>query len=435
MTPEFLLILILILVLAQLLYTLLVFHRQTRNRIQDALGRYLPDHFTRLSTEIREELSRDRSENNRNFLDNRKELHQLFKSLEDTLMKRMNEIILTQRNQFNSFLNQTEKLTRSNEEKLDNMTGKIESKLSNIQKDNSEKLEKMRETVDEKLHKTLEERLGQSFKLVSDQLEVVSRGLGEMQTLAHGVGDLKKVLANVKTRGVMGEYQLENILEQLLSPGQYEKNVKPDPQSDQMVEFAIKLPGKNEKDKSIWLPIDAKFPISSYEELRAAYDQTSSELIGECKKEFFRALKKSAKDIRDKYIRPPHTTDFAIMFLPVEGLYAEVLKETSVFEELQHDYRVTVTGPTTLSALLSSLQMGFRTLAIEKRSSEVWELLGTVKAEFGQFGKVLDKTKKKLGEASHAIDQAGVRTRAIARSLRDVEELPRRRKKDDKNSE
>jgi len=420
-SPTILLAAVLVVLLVLLLYQALVHPR----RIPEILRRSIRDHLAPLNSEIREELSRSRTENNTNSLAGRKEMHALFKSLEDTILKRMNEMMRIQRNQFSSFLSQTEKLTQSNEEKLDRLTGKIEQKLTRLQQDNSEKLEKMRETVDEKLHKTLEERLGQSFKLVSDKLEVVSRGLGEMQTLASGVGDLKKVLANVKTRGVMGEYQLENILEQLLSPGQYEKNVRPDANRESVVEFAIKLPGKKESDDQIWLPVDAKFPISTYEELTAAYDQADAGRIQECRKDFHGVLKKSARDIRDKYISPPHTTDFAIMFLPVEGLYAEILKEPALFEELQNEYRVMVTGPTTLSALLSSLQMGFRTLAIEKRSSEVWELLRTIKAEFGKFGSVLDKTKKKLNEASSAIDQAGVRTRAIQRSLRDVEELPR----------
>ncbi|HEY0611310.1 MAG TPA: DNA recombination protein RmuC [Chitinophaga sp.] len=315
-------------------------------------------------------------------------------------------------------------LTRSVEEKLHFLTGSLEKKITDMQTGNEKKLEEMRATVDEKLQKTLETRLGESFKLVSERLEAVHKGLGDMQQLASGVGDLKRVLTNVKTRGVLGEYQLENVLEQLLTPDQYAKNVKTKPGSNALVEFAVKLPGKEDKDKTVWLPIDAKFPKEDFELLMDAYDKALPELVEEYRKSFIKGIKKNATDIYSKYIDPPNTTDFAILFLPFESLYAEVLRTPGLFESIQRECRVIITGPTTLSALLNSLQMGFRTLAIEKRSSEVWQLLGAVKTEFGNFGTILEKTQKKLQEASNVIDEAGRRSRSIERKLRNVQELP-----------
>jgi DNA recombination protein RmuC len=315
-------------------------------------------------------------------------------------------------------------LTRSVEEKLHFLTGSLEKKITDMQAGNEKKLEEMRATVDEKLQKTLETRLGESFKLVSERLEAVHKGLGDMQQLANGVGDLKRVLTNVKTRGVLGEYQLENMLEQLLTPDQYAKNVKTKAGSNALVEFAVKLPGKEDKDKIVWLPIDAKFPKEDFELLMDAYDKALPELVEEYRKSFIKGIKKNATDIYSKYIDPPNTTDFAILFLPFESLYAEVLRTPGLFESIQRECRVIITGPTTLSALLNSLQMGFRTLAIEKRSSEVWQLLGAVKTEFGNFGTILEKTQKKLQEASNVIDEAGRRSRSIERKLRNVQELP-----------
>jgi DNA recombination protein RmuC len=323
-----------------------------------------------------------------------------------------------------TFTSNVQDFNKSTSEKLEKIRETVESKLQMLQEDNSQKLEKMRETVDEKLHKTLEHRLGESFKIVSESLEKVQKGLGEMQTLATGVGDLKRVLSNVKTKGVLGEYQLENILEQLLTPAQYDKNVKTKPDSDEFVEFAIRLPGRNDTEKEIWLPLDSKFPTQDYQALMDAHDEADPARIEISRKELSRKIKLFARNIKEKYIDPPHTTDFAIMFLPIEGLYAEVLRDSELFESLQREYRVTVTGPTTLSALLSSLQMGFRTLAIEKRSSQVWEILSAVKTEFGKFGAVLEKTKKKLYEATDVVESAGIRSRAIERKLKDVQELP-----------
>jgi len=313
---------------------------------------------------------------------------------------------------------------KSFEGKVDGIRDAVEKKLTALQEDNSAKLEKMRETVDEKLHKTLETRLGESFKLVSERLELVQKGLGEMQTLATGVGDLKKVLSNVKTKGVLGEYQLGALLEQLLTPAQYEPNVKTKKGSNDLVEFAVKIPSKEDSSRVLWLPIDAKFPTEDYSRLMNAYDIGDVAEIDAGTKALKTKIEKFAKDIHTKYIDPPNTTDFAIMFLPFEGLFAEVLRIPGLFESIQRDYKITITGPTTISAFLSSLQMGFRSLAVEKRTSEIWELLGAVKTEFGKFGEVLEKTKQKLDAASKEIDSAGVRSRAIERQLRNVQELP-----------
>jgi DNA recombination protein RmuC len=283
----------------------------------------------------------------------------------------------------------------------------------------------MRKTVDEKLEGTLEKRLGESFKLVSERLELVHKGLGEMQTLASGVGDLKKVLTNVKTRGTWGEFAVGNLLDQVLSPDQYAANVVTKEGSDERVEFAIRLPGRDEgENEVVWLPIDAKFPKEDYERLVDAADRGDSAAIEEAGRQLETRIKNSARDICDKYLNPPKTTDFALMYLPTEGLYAEVVRRPGLVENIQREHRVVVAGPTTFAALLNSLQMGFRTLAIEKRSSEVWKVLGAVKAEFGKFGDVLGSVKKKLHQAADTIDKAETRTRAISRRLRGVEELP-----------
>jgi DNA recombination protein RmuC len=308
---------------------------------------------------------------------------------------------------------------------MDKLRESVEERLRLIQEDNSSKLEQMRVTVDEKLHDTLEKRLGESFKLVSERLELVQRGLGEMQTLASGVGDLKKVLTNVKTRGTFGEIQLASLLEQVLAPGQYEANVETRKGSGQRVEFALKLPGRNgTTEGQVWLPLDAKFPQEDYLRLVEAQELGDILLAGEAGKQLDRAVRLMATDIRDKYLDPPQTTDFGVMFLPTEGLYAEVLRRPGLFEALQRDFKVMIAGPTTLAALLNSLQMGFRTLAIEKRSAEVWNLLGAVRTEFSKFGQVLEKTSKKLQEAGNHIDAAAVRTRSIEKKLKGVQEMP-----------
>lgn len=373
----------------------------------------------------RDEFSRSREEQSRTGRSQREELNQIIKNFTETVTNRLTQIANLQKNQLDIFSNQLQALTRTNEEKLEKTKETVEAGLNQIREENSKKLEQMRATVDEKLEVTLEKRLGESFRLVSERLEQVQRGLGEMQSLASGVGDLKRVLSNVKTRGVLGEYQLGSILEQILSPEQYELNVKTKRDSNNIVEYAVKLPGRNDMEKSVWLPIDSKFPTEDYQALLNAYDAGEVSLIEEKTKAMALRIKLCAKDIRDKYLDPPNTTDFAILFLPFEGLYAEALRNVGLFETLQREYKIIITGPTTLAALLNSLQMGFKTLAIEKRSSEVWELLGAVKTEFGNFGDVLRKTQKKLQEASNVIEKAGVRSRAIEKKLRDVQTLPK----------
>ena len=308
-------------------------------------------------------------------------------------------------------------------QQLTEVRATMEARLKDIETQNGVKLEEMRKTVDEKLHATLEQRLGESFKLVSDRLEAVHKGLGEMQTLAMGVGDLKRVLTNVKTRGTWGEVQLAALLEQLLTPDQYATNVATVPKSGERVEFAIRLPGR-EGQEQVWLPIDSKFPIEDYERILAAQDLADAAGMEEASKALESRIKLEAKTIRDKYIEPPHTTDFAILFLPTEGLYAEVLRRPGLTDWLQRECRVTIAGPSTLTALLNSLQMGFRTLAIEKRASDVWLVLGAVKTEFGKFGEVLAKAKQQLQTVANSIDSAETRSRQMERKLKDVETLP-----------
>ena len=308
-----------------------------------------------------------------------------------------------------------------NEARMERMRESLTQGVSQLREENGKKLEEMRQTVDEKLHATLDKRLGESFSLVNERLEQVYKGLGEMQNLASGVGDLKKVLTNVKNRGVWGEMQLGALLSQVLSPGQYDENVAVVPGSSQRVEFAVKLPGQGEG--TVYLPIDSKFPIEDYDRLLTAYDSGDQAMIATASAALQTALKVEAKRIADKYIAPPHTTDFAIMFLPIEGLYAEALRARGLTEEMQEKYRVVTAGPTTLNALLTSLQVGFRTLAIEQRSGEVWQLLSAVKTEFGKFSGLLEATEKKLHAAAESIESASRKTRTIERRLRQVEAL------------
>jgi len=339
--------------------------------------------------------------------------------------QRINEInrgiLQTTSEQFKQMENRLKSFEANNEQKLENIRSTVEKRLQYIQQDNNEKLEEMRKTVDEKLQKTLEDKMTQSFRLVNERLEQVYKGLGEMQTLAVGVGDLKKVLSNVKTRGILGEIQLEAILREILAPDQFESNIATIPGSKNVVEFAVKLPGDG--DRPVYLPIDSKFPADAYAALQDAYDSGSAEAVNAAYAVLAQRIKAFAKDIRDKYIEPPYTTDFAVMFLPFEGLYAEAVNRGLV-EILQHDYRVNIAGPSTMAALLNSLQMGFRTIAIQKRSSEVWEVLGAVKTEFDKFGDILTKTQDRLTQANSELDKLiGVRTRAIQRKLRNVERL------------
>jgi DNA recombination protein RmuC len=315
-------------------------------------------------------------------------------------------------------------LSDATERRVIEMRTAVEQKLQAIQNDNEKKLEQMRQTVDEKLHATLEQRLGESFKQVAERLEQVQLGLGEMRTLAQGVGDLKRVLTNVKSRGVFGEVQLAALLEQVFTPDQYAINVATVPGSNERVEFAVRLPGRSDDGAPVWLPMDAKFPREDYERLLDAQDRADKEAADAAGRALEIRIRDEARTIAAKYLAPPHTTDFAILFVPTEGLYAELLRRPGLMEALQREHRVSLAGPTTLLAMLNSLQMGFRTLALEKRSSEVWKVLGAVKTEFSRFGEVLAKTRKKLEEATNTIDAASVRTRAIDRQLRVVEALP-----------
>ncbi|MDQ2140056.1 DNA recombination protein RmuC [Alcaligenaceae bacterium A4P071] len=318
---------------------------------------------------------------------------------------------------------QVQKLVETNDRRMAEIRQTVDQRLQALQTDNTAKLEEMRRTVDEKLHATLEQRLGESFKLVSDRLEAVHKGLGEMQTLAAGVGDLKRVLTNVKSRGTWGEVQLARLIEDTMTPAQYARNVKTVPGSDAQVEFAIKLPGQGGDAMPVWLPIDAKFPKEEYERLVAAQDAADLDAIQTASVALGRALELQARTIAAKYIAPPHTTDFAILFVPTEGLYAEILRVPGLLDRL-HGLRINVAGPSTLAALLNSLQMGFRTLAIEQRSSEVWQVLRAVKTEFGKFGESLASVKKSLESASNKLGSTEVRTRAMLRNLKSVEALP-----------
>jgi DNA recombination protein RmuC len=370
----------------------------------------------------------------KNFKDNRDELSNSLRANREEIGSTIGN--LTEKIE-NKLLIMNESLNKSSRDDRDEMTKSIQSfqqsfitstqdigrKQEELIKVTESKLEKMRETVDEKLHKTLEEKLGRSFKMVNDQLQAVQLGLGEMQTLASGVGDLKKVLSNVKTRGVLGEIQLGNILEEMLSPEQYEANVKTKKGSNDLVEFAVKLPGSG--NNKVYLPIDAKFPLEDYARLQGAYEAADAALIESSTKSLLQSVKKFAKDIRDKYIDPPYTTDFGILFLPIEGLFAEIARQPGLIECLQRDFKITIAGPTTMGMILNSFQMGFKTLAIQQRSSEVWKILSSVKAEFGTFGKVLEKTQQKLHEANNELDKlVTTRTNAISRQLREVEDLP-----------
>lgn len=374
---------------------------------------------------IRYEFNSSRSESAQAARDLRMEVSVSQKSQSDTMVKTMSQMAKLQIDHLEVVSKQIKELIDSNEIRNERIRNTIDIQLKRMQESNEKKLDQMRQTVDEKLQNTLEKRLGESFKLVSDNLEAVHRGLGEMKNLAVGVGDLKRVLTNVKIRGIWGEVQLGAILEQILTPDQYDKNVQIKENSREAVEFAIRLPGfDNSSNSYVWLPIDSKFPHEDYLRLVDAAEIADTEAIQKYASSLIRGIQNSAKDIFEKYIDPPRTTDFAILFLPTEGLYAEVLRQPGQIEQLQEKYRVIVAGPTTLSAILNSLRMGFQTVAIEKRSNEVWNILSGVKTEFGRFGKVLDKVKKQLNVASNTIASTSDRTKAMVKKLRDVEQLP-----------
>ncbi len=435
------LLVLLLLVCAALLVWLLISVRQGKPASATDLGAAFTPKLERLERELRDELGRS-AQGTRTDLANvqqvllaqsgdvartqnqqidafAQQLALMQKGLNDTLAQRLQTVSDTLNTQLQN-------LSESNQRRVADMRTTLEAKLTELQKGNEAKLDEMRRTVDEKLHATLEQRLGESFKQVADRLEQVHRGLGEMQGLARDVGSLNRVLTNVKTRGVFGEVALAGLLEQVFTPEQYATNVATVPGSNERVEFAIRLPGRGEsaKETPLWLPIDAKFPREDYERLLDAVDRADVAAMEQSAKAIETRLRLEAKTIRDKYIAAPHTTDFGILFVPTEGLYAEALRRPGLVEGLQREYKVMLCGPTTLLATLNSLQMGFRTLALEKRSTEVWEVLGAVKTEFQKFGDVLAKTKKKLDEASSTIEQAETRSRAMARQLRTVEALP-----------
>lgn len=379
---------------------------------------------TVFKVELQKEFLLNRDELSRNLKENRNEFTLSFERLNETLLKKAKddreELRTTLKDFETSFSKSVESFNATQKEKFDQMKLKQEEMIKTTEL----RLERMRETVDEKLHKTLEDRLGKSFDSVSKQLLEVQKGLGEMQSIASGVGDLKRVLTNVKTRGVLGEIQLGNILEEIMSRDQYETNVKTKKGSDAIVEFAIKLPGRNVNDSPVFLPIDAKFPQEDYARLQTAYEVGDSVAVEQSMKALLLAIKKFAKDIANKYIDPPNTTDFGIMFLPIEGLFAEVIRQPDMITFLQREYKIVITGPTTLAAMLNSLQMGFKTLAIQKRSSEVWNVLASVKKEFNTFGGVLEKAQKKINEANNEIENlVGTRTRMMQSKLKNVEQL------------
>jgi len=402
-----LIVLLALTVIAVILQLILIFRKAPADSgsINEAL-QSIERSYERTERTVRDEISRNREESANALRQSREELAGTLKSVGDTLHQQLMVLI------------------RANEQKLDSLRTSVEEKLRAIQVDNAGQLDRMRATVEEKLQGTLEKRLGESFRQVSERLEQVYRGLGEMQTLAAGVGDLKKVLTNVKTRGAWGEVQLGAMLEQVLHPDQYATNLATK-ESGERVEFAVKLPGRSEdRDDVVWLPIDAKFPLEDYLRLLESQEKVETESTEAAAKQLESRIRQCARDICEKYLNPPTTTDFAILFLPTEGLFAEVVRRTGLTEYVQRECKVVIAGPTTLWSILNSLQMGFRTLAIQKRSSEVWNLLAAVKTEWTKYGEILNKVQKKLHEASDTLDKAQTRTRAIGKKLKDVQELP-----------
>ncbi|MDB5249305.1 MAG: rmuC [Segetibacter sp.] len=392
-----------------------------RKELSSSLSSF-EEKLNHLTNTIDHKLTAFSEANTTNSKETRIEIRQSLDTFKKDLALSIQEFNALQKDSFYALLNKQSEQNNETGNRLDNMRQTLETKIGDMQQGNELKLEQMRVTVDEKLQQTLEARLGESFKLVSERLEAVHKGLGDMQQLATGVGDLKRVLSNVKSRGVLGEYQLENLLEQTLTPDQYAKNVKTKEGSNAVVEFAVKLPGN--KDKTLWLPIDSKFPKEDFEWLMQSYDAGDLVQIEESRKAFVRGIKKCASDICARYIDPPNTTDFAILFLPFESLYAEVLRTPGLFESIRTECKINIAGPTTLSAFLSSLQMGFRTLAIEKRSGEVWQLLSAVKTEFGNFSGMLEKAQKNIQTGLDQLENvAGVRTRAIQKRLKGVDTL------------
>ncbi|WP_034045755.1 DNA recombination protein RmuC [Wocania ichthyoenteri] len=430
MTTEIILLLILIILLAvNLIVTLfkkikLDFDIEGNfNETKNSLIKF-DSSLERTDKSMKDEFQRNREESSSLSKNQREELSKSldgFKEGFETNTKRLNDLL---KDRFDAFSKQQTEINQESEKRIKEVKETVENQLKEIREDNAKQLNEVRKTVDEKLQKTLNERLTQSFETVGKQLKSVQEGLGEMKNLATDVGGLKKVLSNVKMRGGIGEVQLAMLLEQILAPDQYEANVKTKKGSSATVEFAIKLPGKNEDESVVWLPVDAKFPKDVYEKLQEAYEDGDLDKIQFAQKELDNTIKKMAKDISEKYIDPPNTTDFGIMFLPFEGIYAEVVRKASLLETLQRDFKIIVTGPTTLAAILNSLQMGFKTLAIQKRSSEVWHVLGAVKKEFENFGGMMSKAQNNIRTGLNQLDDVmGVRTRAIQRKLKDVTSL------------
>jgi len=373
---------------------------------------------------IKDEFQRNRTESNEIAKTNRDELSKSLETFSNRFEKNIKELNELLRQKFSDFSTRQNEINKQTTENVKEVKQSVENQLKSIREDNTKQLDEMRKTVDEKLQKTLNERLSQSFETVGKQLQAVQEGLGEMKNLASDVGGLKKVLSNVKMRGGIGEVQLSMLLEQILAPDQYEQNVKTKASSSDTVEFAIKLPGRDDTGKNVWLPVDAKFPKDIYEQLQEAYDEGEQNRILTAQKNLENTIRKMAKDISEKYVDPPDTTDFGIMFLPFEGIYAEVVRKAALLEDLQRNYKIIVTGPTTLAAILNSLQMGFKTLAIQKRSSEVWQVLGAVKKEFENFGGMMGKAQKNIQTGLNQLDEVmGKRTRAIQRRLKGVEAL------------
>ncbi|MEO0514932.1 MAG: DNA recombination protein RmuC [Planctomycetota bacterium] len=422
---ELLLIIVLVLLIALCVMSILLLRR--RVELADALTPAV-DNITRELSRVEQRVATESEQTRKVGRDDgkqqRDELNASLKRHGDSTNDTLDRMAHLQKLRLDEVGQRLEKLTTANESKLETLRQQVDKRLTELQSGNEKKLDQMRQTVDEKLQKTLDRRLGESFTLVSKRLEAVQHGLGEMQELAGQVGDLKRVMTNVKSRGTWGEYVLSNLLEEALTPEQYERNAKVRPRSDVQVEFAIKLPGSADDGTPVWLPIDSKFPREEHERIEDAMRNADADAAEKARKALEVAVLKSARDIRDKYIAPPYTTDFAVLFLPTESLYAELLSRPGLVDRLQRDCRVNLAGPSTLLALLNSLQMGFRTLAIQKRSSEVWKLLGGVKTEFGRFEKWIDAVNKKLDAARKEMDEAGKRTRQMNRKLSKVEELP-----------
>lgn len=412
-----------------LVIILLLLWQLQRSRVEGTplAGRLdaLLDAQERTDRSLRDEIVRSRAERQSQSQQERTELAGSLASFGDSIQARMADIAKMQNDQMESFARQLSLLAASNEKKMEDIRLMVDEKLRQIQEDNTRQLDRMRETVDEKLQSTLEKRLGESFKQVSERLEQVHQGLGDMRTLAAGVGDLKKVLTNVKSRGTWGEVQLGALLEEILSPDQYLKNVRIQESGGDFVEFAIRLPGQGDSPtESVLIPVDAKFPVEDYSRLMEAQERADAPAAEDAVRQLEASIKKAARDISQKYLAPPKTTDFGIMFLPSEGLYAEVIRRTKLVQHLQREYRIVISGPSTFAAFLNSLQMGFRTLAIQKRSGEVWKVLGEVKAAFGRFGDSLDAVRKRLDQASSSVDDAQKKTRTLAGKLKAVESLP-----------